>query len=188
MKTKFKISLALVATCVAALSFSPVDAFAQNAGKQSLQATQFIGTATIYSGNPTNTPGTNGNGFLTGVPIDIRDYALGDLGIEITGTNTIGGATNINSGGTTNMITIDLVRAFASGGTPTTLEFETTKQYTLSVPVNGTSFVNWRTNLDNWFTGPASHIGAVRITNTCSSGSFVGDIKITKKRSVTSWP
>lgn len=188
MKTKIKnylLSLTLAAVALVA-TISPPEAHAQNAGEQSFGITNVLTSTVIVVGNPTNSVGTNG--FLTGAAIDIRDYALGQLGIEISGTNSIGGSTNVNAGGVaTNCVSIFLVRAFASG-TPLTLDFETTSVLSFSAPLNGSTYICWRTNIPSDWAAGASHIGVYRATNSSASGGFSGTINLTKKAAVFRWP
>lgn len=132
--------------------------------------TNSINTGTNINGSGTNTISV---GQLTGGPINVQNYY--NVGFVFRGT-----VTATNSG----FINFTLVRGVPlNGSSPvvttvstnssvvTNSDWETTSQITLSVPISpGTNvFVNWQTNLDEYYLKPALFLGIYSITNTTSS-------------------
>ena len=143
----------------------------------SFQFSNTLNPAVSIVSNPTNTPGTNGLGVLTGKWVDTANYDK--AGITVTATTT---AT------TTGNLTFVLTRANVSGS-PVTGDFETLPLLTISAPVVvGTNvLLVWTTNTpDAQWLNASTAVGIYSGTNTCTAGATTGAtnvvVKITRKK------
>ena len=177
MKNQIK-ALLLTGAVIAASTISSL----ADVAVTSFQFTNVLNPATSIISNPTNTPGTNGLGVLTGKWVDTANFDK--AGFTVTATTT---ATN------TGYLTFVLIRANVSGS-PATTDFETLPLLTISAPVVvGTNVaLVWTTNTpDSLWLNASTHVGIYSGTNTCMAGSGTTAtnvvVKITRKKVAVSY-
>jgi len=180
--------IALLFAAVAVIGLAAPSAFAA-AGTESFGLTNIISTGTTMTAAPTNVAGV-----LTGGALNLDNVT--QIGITVSGANTIGGVTNtsavLTEAPTTNYLYLELVRSTV-GYPPIGRDFETFPKWSWKVPINGTTRVVYTTNLAESYISDARWIGISACSNTCLSGVFTNAIggnivTITKKIRAVQFP
>ena len=165
----------LLAACLTLTLFA-----APSARADSFNITNCLYPTNYVAGWPTNAVGTNGLPQGTGTPINVMNQEWAGFyfqGFVATNTGTAGNiiVTLIRSV-TTGYPAVTYTTNALTGNTTTNLnsgDWETTTNglapITLTIPVIGTNFFMWFTNLDRYQIGGANFIGVYSITNSATN-------------------